>query len=109
MLTIHVAKHLLVNILQLKDDDVFLDLGHGIGNICIQAAYTIGCEARGIELVKARHLVAKDVLRSLTESNAIRMATEKTVSLTVKRSQPICRASQTNSLLEETQGRQRVY
>ena len=43
----------------MKRDDVFLDIGHGIGNTCIQAAYTVGCEARGIEVVFGRNSVAE--------------------------------------------------
>lgn len=38
----------------LKRNDIFLDIGHGIGNAPIQAAVTLGCEARGLELVKDR-------------------------------------------------------
>ncbi len=38
----------------LKRHEIFLDLGHGIGNAPIQAAATIGCEGRGVELVKNR-------------------------------------------------------
>ena len=37
-------------ILRLNSDSCFLDIGHGIGNTCLQAAYTFGCEARGIEV-----------------------------------------------------------
>ena len=45
-------------IMQLKEDDVFLDIGHGIGNSCLQAAFTSGCEARGIEVVYSRNNIA---------------------------------------------------
>jgi hypothetical protein len=47
------------DIMCLTKDDVFLDIGHGIGNTCIQAAFTVGCEARGIEVVFGRHSVAE--------------------------------------------------
>jgi precorrin-6B methylase 2 len=40
---------LLTTVLRLERHEVFLDVGHGAGNTCLQAAYTIGCEARGIE------------------------------------------------------------
>jgi precorrin-6B methylase 2 len=30
--------------------DIFLDIGHGLGNFPVQAAYRTGCEARGIEV-----------------------------------------------------------
>ena len=46
------------NVLELTPQDVFLDIGHGIGNTPIQAALTFGCEARGIEVVSGRHAVA---------------------------------------------------
>ena len=37
---------------------VFVDVGHGIGNLPIQAAFTRGCESRGIEMVGDRHDIA---------------------------------------------------
>mmetsp|Transcript_20343 Transcript_20343/g.30981 ORF Transcript_20343/g.30981 Transcript_20343/m.30981 type:complete len:248 (+) Transcript_20343:108-851(+) len=37
----------------------FLDIGHGIGNVSLQAAFVIGCEARGIEVINSRHTVAE--------------------------------------------------
>ncbi|GKY92533.1 hypothetical protein MPSEU_000223600 [Mayamaea pseudoterrestris] len=43
----------------LKPDDVFLDLGHGIRLPSFQAAYTVGCESRGIELDDDRFLVSQ--------------------------------------------------
>ena len=45
--------------MNLTKDDVFLDIGHGIGNACLQAAFTAGCEARGIEVVRGRHSIAQ--------------------------------------------------
>lgn len=47
------------DILCLHQDDVFLDIGHGIGNTCLQAAFTVGCEARGIEVVFSRNSIAE--------------------------------------------------
>ena len=38
--------------------DTFLDIGHGIGNACLQAAYTQGCKVKGIELVHERNIIA---------------------------------------------------
>lgn len=29
--------------------DSYVDIGHGIGNTCLQAAYTLGCHAKGVE------------------------------------------------------------
>ena len=45
-------------ILCLDRKDVFLDIGHGLGNTCLQAAFTAGCEARGIEVVFSRNSIA---------------------------------------------------
>eukprot|EP00526_Cylindrotheca_closterium_P006460 CAMPEP_0113625038 /NCGR_PEP_ID=MMETSP0017_2-20120614/12923_1 /TAXON_ID=2856 /ORGANISM="Cylindrotheca closterium" /LENGTH=607 /DNA_ID=CAMNT_0000535119 /DNA_START=14 /DNA_END=1837 /DNA_ORIENTATION=+ /assembly_acc=CAM_ASM_000147 len=66
-------KILMSKVLQLKREDVFLDIGHGIGNACIQAAFTFGCEARGIEVVADRNSVAevfRDHLQSQAKENA---------------------------------------
>ena len=40
----------------LNRNEIFLDIGHGIGNAPIQAAVILGCEARGLELVEDRFL-----------------------------------------------------
>jgi len=53
-------------IVPLKWFHVFCDLGHGVGNTVLQAAYTVGCESRGIELVGFRHERA-DVYRQKLE------------------------------------------
>ena len=53
----------------LGQDDVFLDIGHGIGNTCLQAAFTIGCEARGIEVVFGRNSVAEVFKDNLEAQN----------------------------------------
>ena len=44
--------------MDLKPNDIFIDLGHGIGMPSLQAAYTRGCEARGIESVGDRYLIS---------------------------------------------------
>lgn len=46
-------------------DDVFLDIGHGIGNTCMHVAFTVGCEARGIEVVYSRNSIATAFLDNL--------------------------------------------
>lgn len=57
------AAHILLDsIAHLKPKSVICDPGHGVGNLVIQAAYTMGCEGRGIELVQARHSVAEALL-----------------------------------------------
>lgn len=53
-------------ILGLKQDDVFLDIGHGIGNTCIQVAFTAGCEARGIEVIAGRYDVSEVLSSQMT-------------------------------------------
>jgi hypothetical protein len=57
------AMRKLMKIIDLKRGDVFLDIGHGIGNTCLHVSYCIGCEARGIEVVSNRHSIA-EVFRS---------------------------------------------
>jgi hypothetical protein len=47
-----------LNILELEQNDTFMDIGHGLGIPSIQAAFTRGCEARGIEILDDRHGVA---------------------------------------------------
>jgi hypothetical protein len=56
-------------VLGLTKDDVFLDIGHGIGNTCIQAAFTAGCEARGIEVVYGRNSIAEVFRDNMVNQN----------------------------------------
>jgi Histone methylation protein DOT1 len=58
---------ILRDILQLNRSDTFVDIGHGLGNAVLQAAYTIGCESRGIEIVDERFLLS-EVLRDQLET-----------------------------------------
>lgn len=51
----------------MKRSDIFLDVGHGIGNSCLQAAYCTGCESRGIEVVKDRFNISLDFQNALGE------------------------------------------
>lgn len=62
-------KKLMSELMGLKKEDVFLDIGHGIGNTCIQAAFTVGCEARGIEVVYDRNSVAEVFRDNLYSQN----------------------------------------
>lgn len=48
-------------LMDLSRDDSFVDLGSGIGSLVLQAAYTIGCPSRGIEIVKGRHEAALEL------------------------------------------------
>jgi len=52
------ATEKIFDLLELRSTDVFIDIGHGIGNAVLQAAFTRGCESRGIELQHFRNLVA---------------------------------------------------
>jgi len=55
----HAVQDILKRILRVLREDVFIDVGHGIGLISLQAAFTVGCESRGIEVDETRHLIAK--------------------------------------------------
>jgi hypothetical protein len=49
----------MMKLLELRREDVFLDIGHGLGNTCLHAAFCVGCESRGIEVVSSRHEIAE--------------------------------------------------
>ena len=55
------AELLFRDIFNLKYWHVFVDIGHGIGTLCLHAAMTRGCESRGIEVCNDRNILAKDV------------------------------------------------
>ena len=48
----------LKEIMNVKPHQIFIDIGHGVANTCLQAAYTCGCEARGLEVDYFRNLLA---------------------------------------------------
>ncbi len=48
----------MIKILELRRKDVFLDIGHGVGNTCLHASFCTGCDSRGIEVVSDRHEIA---------------------------------------------------
>jgi len=54
-------------IFNLQREETFVDIGHGIGNTVLQAAYTIGCEARGVEVISDRNLIAGVIKGRLQE------------------------------------------
>ncbi|GAX25621.1 hypothetical protein FisN_28Hh100 [Fistulifera solaris] len=63
------------SILDLRKNDVFMDIGHGIGNNVLQAAYTFGCKSRGLELVEDRNTVATQFKANLEgQLSALRIA-----------------------------------
>lgn len=43
---------------KLKSDQVFVDLGSGVGNVVLQAALEIGCESWGCEMMKNAYTLA---------------------------------------------------
>ena len=43
---------------RLRRDEIFADIGHGIGNTVMQMACTVGCASRGVELMSSRAGVA---------------------------------------------------
>jgi hypothetical protein len=57
--------------LRVKKDHIFADFGHGIGNACLQASYSIGCETKGIELVSARYFVSEALNRALDKATRV--------------------------------------
>jgi hypothetical protein len=59
------TQYLLADALCVTKKDTFVDIGHGIGNAVIQAAYTMGCESRGIEVMAGRNLVAELIMENL--------------------------------------------
>lgn len=58
---------MLNDVMKLDKTKVFLDIGHGIGNTCLQAAYTIGCNTRGIEVDSGRNDWAIQFSKGLKE------------------------------------------
>ena len=63
------ATHKMFGMVNLNKDDIFIDIGSGIGNTCLQASYTVGCDSRGIELVKDRHAIADIYRKNLNTLN----------------------------------------
>lgn len=59
----------IMEILEMTKNDVFLDIGHGIGNTCLHAAFCVGCDARGIEVVSGRHSIAEVFRDQLISQN----------------------------------------
>ena len=55
------AEYLFTEVFQLKYFHLFVDIGHGIGTLCLHASMTRGCESRGIELCDKRFLLSYNV------------------------------------------------
>ncbi|CAB9521721.1 Histone methylation protein DOT1 [Seminavis robusta] len=71
----HALETVFRGVMELMPHHVFLDLGHGIGNTCLQAAFTMGCRAKGVELVEARYYASEAV-----HSTIAKVANEKRMS-----------------------------
>ncbi|KAH8087716.1 hypothetical protein JL720_7036 [Aureococcus anophagefferens] len=54
------ATRTVAELTNLKASEVFVDIGCGVGNATMQMACTVGCEARGIELMPDRHIVGHE-------------------------------------------------
>lgn len=63
----------LLSELQVCRHDVFVDIGHGIGNTVLQAAYTRGCEAHGIEVMPGRNEIALLIQDNLESQRQIHL------------------------------------
>ena len=63
------SQKMIEEVMLLTKDMVYLDIGHGIGNTCMQAAFTVGCEARGIEVVGDRDDIARYFYEDLLKQN----------------------------------------
>lgn len=46
------VRHILHNVGRMKSNQVFVDLGSGVGNVVLQAALEIGCRSYGCEIVE---------------------------------------------------------
>lgn len=66
----------IIEITNLTYKDIFIDIGHGIGNATLQCAFTTGCEARGVEIVPERCRIAEE-FRSILFESVDMMAKEK--------------------------------
>lgn len=71
-LSFKATRLVLERVAALKWFQVFLDIGHGVGNTVLQGAYTIPAyEARGIELVGFRHERAQVYEQKLKELDTL--------------------------------------
>jgi cyclopropane fatty-acyl-phospholipid synthase-like methyltransferase len=58
---------MIFQLLRLQRSDCYLDLGAGVGNTVLQASYTVGCEARGLEMVKHRYTMGLQLQNDLED------------------------------------------
>ena len=62
----------MMKLLEMDHDDIFLDIGHGIGNTVFHSALCVGCESRGIEVVKSRHAIAEVFHSQIANAHQVR-------------------------------------
>lgn len=56
----------LVETIQIKNTDVFVDFGSGMGNVCFYINLMTGAKTIGIEFIEQRHSTAESVLQAAT-------------------------------------------
>jgi H3 lysine-79-specific histone-lysine N-methyltransferase len=57
--------HEMIELTKLNEDSLFLDLGSGVGNVCVQASLQTGCRSYGIELMPGPAKVAREMKEHL--------------------------------------------
>ncbi|KAF5377175.1 hypothetical protein D9615_006438 [Tricholomella constricta] len=57
--------HEMIEITKLNEDSLFLDLGSGVGNVCVQASLQTGCRSYGIELMPGPAKIAREMREHL--------------------------------------------
>ncbi|KAG6885032.1 hypothetical protein C0993_006448 [Termitomyces sp. T159_Od127] len=55
----------LIEITRLREDSLFLDLGSGVGNVCVQASLQTGCRSYGIEVLPGPAKIAREMKEHL--------------------------------------------
>ncbi|KAG6816266.1 hypothetical protein H0H87_007347 [Tephrocybe sp. NHM501043] len=55
----------MIQITKLDEDSLFLDLGSGVGNVCVQASLQTGCKSYGIELLPGPAKIAREMKEHL--------------------------------------------
>ncbi|KAF8060921.1 histone-lysine N-methyltransferase [Lyophyllum atratum] len=57
--------HEMIELTKLSQDSLFLDLGSGVGNVCVQASLQTGCRSYGIELMPGPAKIAREMKEHL--------------------------------------------
>lgn len=73
----------------LSREKTFLDIGSGIGNTCLQYAFTVGCNTRGIEVVESRYMIGNLFCEDLMKQHE----KDRTLEEKVRSIHSICYAS----------------